>query len=341
MSSVGQLGTVDVHAHIFPADLPAVASGGPWPTLRTGGSRAGQIMLGTRVFREVKSPLWSLTDRIAHMDEHGVELQLVSPVPVTLTYGAAPEGTASFIRSLNEAIARQVGASGGRLLGLGAVPLQDTARAVRELEHAVRDLGLAGAEIGTVVGGRELDHPSLSDFFAAAEDLGARLFIHPLDGGAGAIRRSGLPYDFGLGMLSDTAMAAGALVFGGVLERHPRLRVFLAHGCGTFPWAFPRLRLAARAVDDTDVDRLVKRLHVDNLVFDAEHLPLLVHRFGEDRVMAGTDFPFFPDQETANARMVDQSVADGHLTRDQAADLMRTNALRFLGLDPNEAVLVE
>ena len=109
------------------------------------------------------------------------------------------------------------------------------------MHRLVSELGLAGVEIGAQIDGRELDDQCLVPLFDAAEELDCIVFVHPMGGGQGTLRRDGQPYDFGLGMLTDTALAAAALVFGGVLERHPKLRVVMAHGCGTFPWALPRL----------------------------------------------------------------------------------------------------
>jgi aminocarboxymuconate-semialdehyde decarboxylase len=322
-------GTIDLHAHLFPPGLPAGPGGYVWPSLHADPDD-GRIMLGDWVFRKVAPTLWSLPQRIDHLDEHGVDVQLVSPVPVTLTYEAPAPAAATFMRAVNEGIASQVHESGGRLAGLGTVPLQDVDRAIVELERVVNDLGLIGVEIGTVIAGRELDDPSLADFFTAADELGARLSIHPMDGGTGVVRRAGQPYDFGLGMLTDTALAAGALVFGGVLQRNPSLTVLLAHGGGSFAWAYPRMKILPSLSDDTDYDALVRRLFVDTLVFDPAHVPLLVHRFGADRVALGTDFPFFPRQEEANASLLAASVSHHGVDDETAAAVGRANALAFL-----------
>jgi aminocarboxymuconate-semialdehyde decarboxylase len=214
------------------------------------------------------------------------------------------------------------------------VPLQDVPLAVAELDRLVNTLGLAGVQIGTNIAGRELDHPGLGPFFEAAADMGAAIFVHPLDGGENAIRRTGQPYDFGLGMLTDTAMAATALICGGVLDRWPRLRICLAHGCGTFPWAAPRLRLATTLTAGADLtgrfDQLVRQLWVDDLVFDPEHLRLLTRRFGDGHVMAGTDYPFIPGQ-LENARdFVESAAQQDIITSQQARAILSANAHDFI-----------
>jgi len=328
---------VDVHAHLFPAGLTDVsgrAGDVRWPILVTG-AEAGRIMCGETVFRRVRPPLWDLTSRLAELDAAGVDVQVVSPVPVTLTYWADPRQAADFTSAMNDGLARDVAASGGRLVGLGAVPLQDVGLAIDELTRVRTQLGLHGVEIGTVIAGRELDDPELRPFFETAQSLGAVLFVHPMDGGTGTVRREGQPYNFGLGMLTDTAIAATALVFGGVLDEFPDLRVVLAHGCGTFPWAYPRLRLGASLTDNGDLarfDELVRKLWVDALVFDPAHLGLLVHRFGGGHVMVGTDHPFVPGQLTAAPDLVRTAAAERFVADDVARAILGTNAVDFLAL---------
>jgi aminocarboxymuconate-semialdehyde decarboxylase len=327
--------TVDVHAHHFPLGLgalAAVATDARWPRLVVDDARTGRIMLGDREFRPVRSALWDVKHRVAELDAAGIDVQLVSPVPITLTDWAPPQEAVAFARAMNDGIAADVDASSGRLVGLGALPVQDIDASVAELERAVSTLGLRGVEIGCRLAGRELDDPAVRPLFDAAAALGAIVYVHPLGGGDGALRRAGQPYDFGLGMLTDTALAAGALVFGGVLRDLPNLRVVMSHGCGTFPWALPRLRLGAIVGGDTatDHDDLARRLWVDTLVFDAEHLRLLVARFGADHVMVGTDHPFIAGQLEGQPAQVAEAVAAGILTPEQAGGVLGGNALALV-----------
>lgn len=329
-------GVVDTHAHFFPAGLSAPAGGSDprWPVLRADPEQptAGGIHQGDSLFRTVNSQLWDVDDRLASMDTHGIEQQLISPVPVMLTTWADAEPAAAFAREVNDGIAAAVDASGGRLAGLAGVPLQDVDVAITELERAVTELGLAGVEIGTRVEGRELDDPQLAPFFAAAAELDASIFIHPMDGGTGSVRRAGQPYDFGLGMLTDTALAATALLTGGVLDRHPELRLGFAHGCGTLAWAAPRLELALSIWGEEGrsaaFDDLLRHLWVDTLVLDPAHLPLLVHRFGPDHVMVGTDAPFIPGQLTGLAGLLAGGVEHG-LSDTEITAIARSNGRAF------------
>lgn len=329
-------GVVDTHAHVFPRDLadPSAGADARWPVLRPHpqDGASGSIHRGEELFREVRSELWDVPDRVASLDTFGIERQLVSPVPVMLTTWADPGPAAAFARAVNDGTAEMVGQSEGRLVGLAAAPLQDVGAAIDELERSVTQLGLAGVEIGTRVEGRELDDPALAPFFDAAGELGAAVFVHPMDGGSGSVRRSGQPYDFGLGMLTDTALAATAVLTGGVLDRNPDLRIGFAHGCGTLAWAAPRLALGLSIWGEPGrsaaFDDLLRHLWVDTLVLDPAHLPLLVHRFGPDHVMIGTDAPFIPGQLTGLDDLLRGGLEHG-LTEQQIMDIARTNGRAF------------
>lgn len=292
-------------------------------------------MCGEVTFRKVTSVLWDVDERLREMDIAGVSHQVVSPVPVTMEHACSPGADPAYASWINDSVAAACERSDRRLLGLGCLPLADIGKAVDELARC-RDLGLRGVEIGTRVGDLDLDAPELAPFWAACDRVGAAVFVHPILGGQGVVRRAGQPYDLGLGMLADTAIAASSLVFGGVLERHPNLRVALAHGCGAFPWAYPRLRVAADlgGAGDPDLwDALTRRLYADTLVFDDEHLRLLVHRFGADRLLLGSDAPFFPDQLAKSMRSVEVARESGALPADLGHERLCRNALEFLGLD--------
>lgn len=330
---------VDIHAHHFPAALAGdglTPSGPGWPRLVPGVDGTGQIMVGEEVFRKVSSDLWDVDDRIAILDRAGIAVQVVSPVPVMLAYWAEGETSSHYCRTVNTALAADVAKAPDRLRGLGIVPLQTPELAVEELHHAITRLGLSGVEIGSSINGTDLDDPVLLPFWAAVESLDAAVLIHPMDGGGGVVRRSGQPYDFGMGMLTDTSIAATALVFGGVIERFPALRIVLAHGCGAFPWVYPRLRLANQVWGHGSAeaaDARTRSLWVDSLVLDPEHLRLLVHRFGPDKVLVGTDHPFFPDITATAAAFVEQAADRDVIPRELVDPILSGNALAFLGVD--------
>jgi aminocarboxymuconate-semialdehyde decarboxylase len=319
----------DVHAHHLGTELPVVPTA---PRLVVDDDARGRIVCGEQTFRKVGSMLWDVRVRLAEMDRAGVARQVISPVPVTMEYAWTPKAGPSYARLINDSIAAACEQSHGRLIGLGCLPFADDDAARAELKRCLR-MGLRGVEIGTRIGVHDLDAPELESFWAVCADEGAAVFVHPIQGGQGVVRRAGQPYDLGLGMLTDTAIAASALVFGGVLRRHEHLRVALAHGCGAFPWAYPRLRVAAGLSGDGDPalwDQLTRRLYADTLVFDDEHLRLLAHRFGAQRLLLGSDAPFFPDQMAKSVASVRAAHLAGTLPTDHA--LLARNAREFLGL---------
>ncbi len=214
------------------------------------------------------------------------------------------------------------------LIALGAVPLQDTDLAIVEMARVRQELSMAGVEITAMVDGRELDDPTLEPFWAAAESERVPIFIHPAHQDL-AVRRRGQPYEFGIGMLTDTALAATALVYGGVLDRHPDLRIALSHGCGTFGWTHPRLRYMAtrHPVIAAHFDELVRTLWVDSLVFDPTMMNVLVERFGADHIMFGTDHPFLTEGFDGPLTMLREAQRQWPDLHDGC---LGDNALRFL-----------
>jgi len=329
---------IDAHAHFFPTGIGSAPDSDPrWPRLEIDPDGSGWIVRGETPFRRVTASTWDVPARLRELSEGGIDRQVISPVPVTLVDWAEPAAARRFHGRQNELIADAVARSAGRLIGFGAVPLQDVAAAVDELERVTIELDLAGIEIGTSPAGRELDDPALSPFFAAAERLDVPLFVHPTQL-PGVIRRHGQPDEFGLGMLTDTAMAGSALVFGGVLERHPGLRVLLAHGGGTLAWAFARMRWFAEQSDPGATvrrfDQLLRRLWVDSIVFDPSQLALLVERFGVDRLVLGTDHPFLPGYLPTARETLDRAVQDILHTAPDAAGVDGATLLGFLGIRP-------
>jgi aminocarboxymuconate-semialdehyde decarboxylase len=333
---VGAELVVDVHAHFMPPDLPDLAEetgDHRWPRLHVEEtSETGRVLRGAELFRVVRRPCWDVTARITEMDRLGVDVQVISPIPVSLTYWAEPRTSLRYARHLNDWAAQASSESGGRLLAMGTVPLQDTDLAVAELIRAATELNLAGIELGTSIGDRELDTPELRPFFSAAQSLDIPLFVHPMD--PRTVRRArSVDTAFGIGMLTDTALAANALVFGGVLAEFPQLRICLSHGGGALPWMLPRLKFGRSLHDpgrEQMWDELVARCYVDSLVFDPTHLALLEQRFGRAHILAGSDYPFLPDgpapQDIAFA-----AARLGVVSENQARAINGDNARTFLG----------
>jgi aminocarboxymuconate-semialdehyde decarboxylase len=292
------------------------------------------------VFREVAENCWAPPARIAECDRHGVALQVLSTVPLMFSYWARPADAHDLSRLLNDHIAGVVAGHPSRFVGLGTVPLQDPDLAVRELERCVRELGFPGIQIGTHVGEKNLDDPSIFPVFQAAESLGAAVFVHPWDMlGRERMRRYWLPWL--VGMPTESCLAICTMIFGGVLERLPKLRVAFAHGGGSFPGTFGRIEHGFHARPDlVAIDNplppsaYLGRVYVDSLVHHPDALRQLLRLFGADRVALGSDYPF-PLGEPVPGTLI-RSLPE--LTFDERVRLLGGTALEFLNRRREEFV---
>ena len=323
-------GTIDVHAHWFPEHLGN--HGRQRLSLLPTGENEGQIILDGRPFRTVDRRLWDASARTTWVRERGWATQVISPIPVAMEVAVDEEP--NFAAAINDDIAGAVGGSQGHLLGMGCLPLANPDAARTELRRIAR-IGLVGVEIGTRAGAYDLDDPVIEALLAEASSLNLAVLVLPVAGGSGVIRQTGRAWDFGLGMLTDSAIAAGSLVLGGVLARLPDLRIAFCHGCGSFAYAWPRLRLGAALFDGTPtagLDDLVRRLYVDTLTFDPALLAQLVDRFGPDRLVFGTDDPFFPNEPDDGITRLHAACRNGLIPyADPIGDLAR-NARAYLAV---------
>jgi aminocarboxymuconate-semialdehyde decarboxylase len=250
------------------------------------------------VFREISSNCWDAAQRLRECDDAGVGVQVLSPVPVLFAYQLPPERGHDLARLLNDSIASLCREHPRRFIGLGTLPLQSPDLALRELDRCLGELGLAGVEIGSHVNAWNLSDPALFPVFARAAELGAAIFVHPWDMmGEERMRRYWLPWL--VGMPAEVSLAICSLIFGGVLERLPELRIAFAHGGGSFPGTLGRIEHGFQARPDlVAIDNprpptaYLKSIYVDSLVHDARALRLILEVFGQERIALGSDYPF-------------------------------------------------
>jgi aminocarboxymuconate-semialdehyde decarboxylase len=327
---------LDLHTHIVPPrweDWALKFGGGRWPRLVHHDACRATIMTGAEFFRDVDDRSWSLERRLEDMDRLGVDRQALSPPPVMFCYWATPEATAAFARMQNDNVAAVVARHPTRFVGMATVPLQDPALAVKELRHARERLGLGAVEIGSCPGGRDLDDPALGPFFEACVDLDVAVFVHPATPLIGQERLAKHYFPLIVGNPLETALAASSLIYGGVLERLPRLRVCFAHGGGAFPFTLARLdhgwtvRPEGPAAIPRPPREYARLLYFDSLTLSAGNLRFIVERFGADHVMMGSDYPFDMGLDDPVG-----AIAEADLPPAARAQVEGGTARRFLGL---------
>ena len=274
------------------SEAPKVA-----PKLSDIDDQFGTLDVAGSVYRHFPRGGWDLERRLQDMAASKVDVQVLSVCPQTFVYAQPPALAAAFARIQNEQLAKLVKARPDRFLAIATLPMQAPKLAADELRHAVRTLGLRGAQIGSNVAGKNLDDPALEPVWATAAELDAFILLHPINV-AGVDRLSSYYLNNLIGNPLDTTIAAACLVFSGVLERHPSLKICLSHGGGFVPYQAGRF-LHGWHVRKEPKSKLPKppteslgRFYFDTIVHSKDVLEFLVGNAGVDRVLLGSDYPF-------------------------------------------------
>ena len=291
---------IDLHCHFIPpALLDRIAGdGGAHSITITDDERVS--FGGKRSTQKLPSGMRDLTDRLERMDAQGVDLQVVSAWMDFSAHELAAEDGAWLARGLNELTMETIAPHGDRFRAMAAVPLQAPELAAEELRYALGELGMVAVEIATTLGTSELDDPGLAPFWSAAEELDALVLVHPMNQSIGYERLSRSYFlDNVVSNPAEGAVAAANLIFGGVLDKHPRLKICLTHGGGFLPYQIGRLdrgfeaRPEVTAVNlDSPPSTFLRRFYYDTVLHSPEALRFLVDRVGADRVVLGSDYPF-------------------------------------------------
>ena len=249
--------------------------------------------------RERGPKLTDIALRLKDMDRMGIDIQAVSPAPHQTYYWTEPGMGAELARAQNERLAEIVAQHPDRFVALGTVPLQDASLAIAELEHCVRKLGMRGVEINPSVKGMDLTDAKLGldRFFAAVQALDVIIFMHPI-GFTHGERLVDHYFSNIIGNPLETTVATSHLIFGGVMERHPKLKVVLPHAGGYLAHYWARMDHAYKARPDTHgqmkrkPSSYLEKFYFDTITFDHGMLAHLIARFGADHVLLGTDYPY-------------------------------------------------
>ncbi|KAK3897580.1 NAD-dependent aldehyde dehydrogenase [Staphylotrichum tortipilum] len=337
----------------------------PWPAFlpSPADSTPGSIDMhvGPAFFRRVTPSCYSPAARLVEMDAAGVDVQVLSTVPVLFCYDAPLRGAVVLARALNDHLIGVCGEGQGRFVGLVTVPLQDCGEAVKELRRVVGREGVVGVQIGTSVEGTGfggLDGEGLEEFWGVCEELDVPVFVHPLGYALG--RENGERWgrywsSWLVGMPCETALAMHALMSSGVLVRHPRLRVCFAHGGGAFPALLGRIQhgfdcrpdlVAMKACGVTPTEHFsgeapgvepgVGQIWIDSLMHDPDLMEFVIRKLGPggaSRIVLGSDYPFPLGEVPVAGKMLTEDERLGRFMswRDKAG-VLAWNAIRFLKL---------
>lgn len=325
--------TVDIHCHVLTpaADELMKPAFQPETDALFKFSNEATRAVNRQQGQDIRTRITSIEARLAEMDRLGIDMQAMSPAPSQYYYWADPELARQAARLINDNIAGLVAGHPDRFVGLGTVPLQAPELAIAELVRLTKELGLRGVEICTDVAGEELSHERFRPFFAKAEELGIVLFMHP----SGYTDGSRLAEHYLINIIGNplaSTVALSHLIFGGVLDAYPKLKMVIAHGGGFLPAYSARMDHAYRARSDCrrfikkPPTSYLKRLHFDTIVFSDHQLEYLVKQWGADHVLLGSDYPY----DMATPDPVGHVMSAKKLTRAEKVKVLGGNAARLL-----------
>ncbi len=296
--------SIDIHTHLVPQCLwRTVDAGGDWYGIRYHTAEKNSLFIREGKVGGIQTPKVRFTpeERLKDMDEQGTEVQVVSIHTQILGYHLEPSTGVAQAQEVNDEIASMTRQWPQRFAGLATLPLQDVAASIAELDRSVNVLGLKGAELDVVVNGKNWDEPEFLPLFQAAESMGAVLFYHPQPQDNLVVERTPkytIPNSIGV-IVEDTLITA-TLIFGGILEKFPDLKVCIAHGGGAACFGMGRLdrgwqvRSEARTNISRPPSTYQRQLYYDCITMSEAALRFLIDSVGIDRVVLGSDWPFVP-----------------------------------------------
>jgi len=289
-----------MHTHIMPHTMPDFARKfgyGDFIMLDHVEAGAANMMQGRRFFRKITENCWNPEIRISEYEQYNTQVQVVCTIPVLFSYWAEPKDGAEVSRFLNDDLAKSIEPFSKNYIGLGTLPMQDTKLAIQELKHC-KELGFPGVQIGSNINDKNLDEPEFYPIFEACQDLGMAVFVHPWNMmGMDQMKKYWLPWL--VGMPAETSRAICSMVFAGIFEKLPNLRVCFAHAGGSFIPTIGRIehgfdcRPDLVAIDnDVNPREYLGKFWVDCITHDPDSLRFILDKVGSEKVCLGSDYPF-------------------------------------------------
>lgn len=330
---------IDIHAHLLPKT---------WPNLKEKYGYGGFIYLDHhkpgaakmmrddgKFFREIQENCWDPNAILPEMDVHNVDVMVLCTVPVLFNYWTKPEDGLDWSRFLNDQLAEVIAPHPKRFVGLGTLPMQHPEYAAQELRRLRNELNMPGVQIGSNINDVNLDDPSFDIVWKTAVETNACIMVHPWNMmGFDQIEKYWLPWL--VSMPAETSRAICSMMFGGVFDRFPDLRVLFAHGGGSFPHTLGRISHGWHCRPDLvnlndvkDPREYAGKFWVDGITHDQDALRYTMSVIGEQRIAYGTDYPF-PLGDLEHGKFIEEMEDLSHSTKEQ---LFADSALEFLGLD--------
>lgn len=330
---------IDMHSHIIPKVMPNWTKKfgyGKFIHLEHNEDGTADMMQGGQFFRRIKDNCWDEIIRIPEYDKFNTQVQVVCTIPVMFSYWAEPNDCLELSEFLNDHIAELVHKFPKNYIGLGTIPMQDEQLAIQELER-IKSIGLVGIQIGSNINDENLNEEKFFAIFQACERLDLAVMVHPWQMmGFDSMKKYWLPWL--VGMPAETSRAACSLIFGGVLEKLPNLRVCFSHAGGSFLPTLGRIehgfncRPDLVAIDNERNPReYLGKFWVDCITHDIDALRYILKLQGSKRVCLGSDYPFpLGDLE------IGKFIEDSDLSIEIKEDIFSTSTLEWLKLDKNQ-----
>ncbi|MFK7969559.1 MAG: amidohydrolase family protein [Bacteroidia bacterium] len=327
---------IDMHTHIIPERLPKFAEKfgyGDFIHLVHHKKGSAMMMKGDEFFREIESNCWNPEERIQEYAGNQTQVQVVCTIPVMFSYWAKPKDGLEVSRFLNDDIAETAAKYPKHYVALGTIPMQDTDLAIKEL-HRLHEMGIPGIQIGSNINDLNLSEPQFFPIFEACQELGMAVFVHPWNMmGFNSMKKYWLPWL--VGMPAETSRAICSMIFSGVLERLPKLRVCFAHAGGEFLFTLGRVEHGYNCRPDlVAIDNQVPpssylgKFWIDNITHDPKALRYVLDMMGSKRVCLGSDYPFpLGDLD------IGKFVTEMDLPKETVDDVFCNAALEWLGID--------
>ena len=328
---------IDIHTHIVPSNLNDITntfSDSRFIKLKNFSNKEIDMFSNDKFFRKIKCNCWDHKIRIDEMNSYKVDMQVLSTIPVLFSYWSEIKDAVILSEFINNHISEIVHQYPERYFGLGTIPMQNTDSAIYEMDRCINDLNLHGIQIGTNVNDENLSENKFIPIFEHAEKINCPIFVHPWEVlGEKKIQKYWLPWL--VGMPAEISRAICSLIFGGILEKFPKLRIAFAHGGGSFPYTIGRIDkgFTARpdlcAIDNNILpSKYLKSFYVDSLTHNKNTLNYLIDILGYDKILFGTDYPF-PLGETEPGELINSL----NISIQNKQRLFAGSALEWLGLD--------